>query len=370
MTPALAYFSGEDAFAIDLAILALARELGGKEAPAEIWRVNAEEETPSAAPAEREGGASAPARRQARILDEIEQRVGTAPLFGTGTLVVVRQPGALIGDRASRERLTALAGAIRPGNGLVFSELVSGRATRTTDALRQAVAAAGGEVREFAALTRERMERWIEARAGDLGVTLAPGAARLLAERVGAYVREGDIDRRRQSQLANAELQKLALFRPGAVVSREDVQSLVPEAIPGSMWGLLDAVAARQTREAATLVERLLADGMPLPVIVSQLHRRLREVLEVREHLSSGAKPGQLVRLMGMQPYRAQKVAEQAAAWRIEELESALEGLLGLDVVTKGIALDGRTQTISDERSALELDLWLVERVVRPSQQA
>ncbi len=365
MTASVAYFGGEDAFAIDEAIGALARELGGQDAPPEIWRINADEEA-GAAPPEREGAVSTPGRRQARLLDEIEQRVGTAPLFGAGTLVVVRQPGALIGDRASRERLVSMVGAVPPGNGLVFSELVSGRGTRTTEPLRQAVAAAGGTVREFAALTRERMERWIDARAGELGIRLGPGAARLLAERVGAYVREGDVDRRRQSQLASAELEKLGLYRDGAVATRDDVESLVPEAIPGSMWGLLDAVAARRAREAAILVERLLADGTPLPVIVSQLHRRLRELVEVREHLSSGTKPAQLVRLMGMQPYRAQKLAEQAAAWRLQELEGALEGLLELDLATKGIALDGRTQTISDERSALELDLWLVEQVIRP----
>jgi DNA polymerase-3 subunit delta len=365
VTASVAYFSGEDAFAIDQAIAALSRELGGEHGPLEIWRVDADEASPAAT--ERQAAASAGGRRQARLLDEIEQRVGTAPLFGGGTLVVVRQPGSLVRDRASRERLASLVSAVPPGNALVFSELVEGRGARTTDAIREAVAAAGGQIREFGALTRDRMERWIDARASELGVRMGPGAARLLAERVGAYVREGDVDRRQQSQLANAELEKLALYRAGGVASREDVATLVPEAVPGSMWGFLDAVSARRARDAAVLAERLLADGMPLPVIVSQLHRRLRELVEVREHLSSGTKPAQLVRAMGMQPYRAQKLAEQAASWRLPELESALDGLLELDLVTKGIALDGRNQAITDERSALEFGLWLAERVVRPS---
>ena len=367
MTARVAYFFGEDAFTIDQAIVALARELGG-DAPLEIWRVDADEEPSGPVAGERHGGTSSGGRRQTRVLDEIEQRIGTAPLFGGGTLVVVRQPGSLLGDKASRERILSFLAAVPPGNGLVFSELAAGRAARTTEAIRQAVAAAGGPVREFAALTRDRMERWIARRAGELGIGLAPGAAALLAERVGAYVREGDVDRRRQSQLANAELEKLALYRPGGTASREDVEHVVPEAIPGSMWGFLDAVAARRAREAALLFERLLADGTPLPVIVSQLHRRLRELVEVREHLSGGTKPPQLVRIMGVQPYRAQKLAEQAATWRLQELEDALEGLLELDLVTKGIALDGRNQSISDERAALELDLWVAERVARASE--
>jgi DNA polymerase III delta subunit len=58
------------------------------------------------------------------------------------------------------------------------------------------------------------MEGWVSRRADELGVSLAPGAAKAIAEKVGAFVREGDVDRRRQSELANSELEKLALYRP------------------------------------------------------------------------------------------------------------------------------------------------------------
>ena len=82
---------------------------------------------------------------------------------------------------------------------------------------------------------------------------LAPGAARTLAERVGAFVREADVDRRRQGQLAVAELDKLALYRPDGPVTADDVRELSAEAVPASAWALLDAVAWRRTQEAADL---------------------------------------------------------------------------------------------------------------------
>ena len=53
------------------------------------------------------------------------------------------------------------------------------------------------------------MVRWIEERAGERGVRLERGAAQELATRVGAFVREGDVDRRRQGRLAVSELDKL-----------------------------------------------------------------------------------------------------------------------------------------------------------------
>jgi DNA polymerase III delta subunit len=280
--------------------------------------------------------------------------------------VLLRQPGSVVRETAARERLVGILGAVAPGNALCFIELVSGgRAPAATGTLRDAVAAAGGRVAEYPALSRDRMEGWLASRAKELGVAFGPGAARVLAERIGAYVREGDVDRRRQSELANSELEKLALYRPSGTISRDDVAELVSEAVPGSTWAMLDAVAGRRVKEATVLLERLLSQATPLPVLVSQLHRRLRELVIVREHLDAGTRPPELVRALKVQPFRAQKLAEQARAWEIQELEAALSGLLELDLLSKGIAPDGSPRSLSDDRSRLALITWAAEHCVR-----
>jgi DNA polymerase-3 subunit delta len=268
---------------------------------------------------------------------------------------------------AGRERIGSLLSAVAPGNALCFAELVGadGKAPQASAVLREAVAAAGGTVREFPALTRERMEAWLVSRAAELGVTFAPGAARLLAERVGAYVREGDVDRRRQSELADAELQKLALFRPSGTIGRDDVDELVSEAVPGSAWAFLDAIGARRPADAALLAERLLSSGFAIPLLVSQVHRRLRDLIVVREHLDTGTRPSDLPRVMKLQPFRAQKLVEQASLWSLAALEGALRGLLELDLRSKGISLDGSTVQMSDARDGLGVQLWLAEHVAR-----
>jgi DNA polymerase III delta subunit len=360
----VAHYSGEDAFTIDRAVAALAVTLGDETAPLELWRVAADDASGDSAASTARAGAAE--KRTDRLLDEIEQRVGTQPMFGGGTLVVVRQPGSLLRAARTRDRLLRLVAQVPPGNGLAFVDVTDGSARRgkAADVLRDAVAAQGGDVRAFPALSGDRMEGWLATRARDLGVRLAPGAARLLAERIGAFVREGDVDRRRQTEVANSELDKLALLRPDGTVTREDVAELVPEVIPGSMWAFLDAVAARRSRPAADLAQRLLTEGSPMPVVVSQLHRRVRELIVVREHLSTGTSPAQLVRVLKIQPFRAQKLSEQAAAWTIAELEHALEGILELDLASKGMAVDGTTASMSDERSALLLSVWLSEHLV------
>ncbi|MFI5254811.1 MAG: DNA polymerase III subunit delta [Candidatus Limnocylindrales bacterium] len=354
--PNLAYLWGEDAYGIERGLVALAAALGEPGTPLQVWHADADTET-----------AGAGAGRAARLLDRIAERVGTAPLFGGGTLVVVRQPGALLAEKATRERLLRLAGDVPPGNGLAFSELVDGQARRSTAAnpLRDAVVVLHGTVREYPALTRERMERFAEERATELGLRLGPGAARLLAERVGAYVREGDVDRRRQAELASGELEKLALYRPGGTATREDVAELVGEAVPGSAWAFLDAVGERRAGDAAHLAEQLLAGGTVLPVLISQLHRRLRELIVIRDHLAAGTSRPDLVRILKLHPGRAGFLVAQAGRWDARELDQGLEGLLELDLASKGIPGHGGSISSRDEGGALALQAWIAGSVVR-----
>ena len=331
-----------------------------------IWRANPDEDVAEGGTDGSAGTATA-AHRRTRLLDEVGSRLGTAPLFGGGTLVVVRQPGSLLRETVARQRLLAIVASVPPGNALCFSDLAGtdGKASAASEELRRAVRDAGGTLAEFPALTRERMEGWLERRAVELGATLGPGAAHLLAERVGAFVREGDVDRRRQSTLANAELEKLALYRLAGTISREDVAELVPEAIPGSMWAFLDAVALRRGGDASRLAERLLAGGTPMPVLVGQLHRRVRELIIVREHIEAGTRTADLVRIMHLQPYRADRLVEQARTWELAGLEAALAGLLELDLRSKGITLDGSTTPMTDARDAMAVQLWITEHAAR-----
>jgi DNA polymerase III delta subunit len=127
------------------------------------------------------------------------------------------------------------------------------------------------------------------------------------------------------------------------------------------VWAFLDAVAARRGADASLLATRLTASGTPLPVVVAQLHRRVRELIQVREHLDTGTRPPELIRVMRLQPFRAQKLAEQAAAWDADSLDGALLGLIELDLRSKGISLNGGTVRMDDEVDALGLQLWIAE---------
>ena len=69
---------------------------------------------------------------------------------------------------------------------------------------------------------------------------------------------------------------------------------------------------------------------------------------------------------MKLQPFRAQKLAEQARAWSFAGLEASLSDLLALDMRSKGISFDGSTAHVSDAIDALAVQAWLACHASRP----
>ncbi len=208
---------------------------------------------------------------------------------------------------------------------------------------------------------KARLAAWIDSEARDRGIRLATGAAKELAARIGGFVREGDADRRDQTRRATMELDKLALYRPDTPIGIDDVAALVAEAVPGSAWAFADAVAERDGPRATALLETL-AETMPEPVIVVVLHRRIREMLELLARMPTAKTLGEAGKAMGItSPYRAQKLAEQAARWRPTELVAALDGVLELEAVVKGAPGRGG----EDARHRLAFTLWIADHVGR-----
>ncbi|HLX34010.1 MAG TPA: hypothetical protein VKR30_02080 [Candidatus Limnocylindrales bacterium] len=272
--------------------------------------------------------------------------------------MLVTNLGPLVRRGAERDRFIEALGRIAPGNGLgVVEETDSGRKEPPSRAVADAIAAAGGIVRQVAAPREGALAAWIERLAKERGIALESGAARELATRIGGFVREGDVDRRQQGRIAASELEKLALRRAAdSPISVQDVRDLVAEAVPGSIWSFVDAVGMRQRQRSLELLERLI-DDRPAPVLLAVLHRRIRELIEVNDRLGRGETPGSLVRSMRLQAFRAETLARQAGAWSAPELDAALFGLVELDALVKGVA--GRA---SDEaRSRLAFDLWIAD---------
>jgi DNA polymerase-3 subunit delta len=337
----LLYIWGDDDLLAERLVVrfatALATQLG---TPLERWDVRPDQATATS------------------VAGQLGERLTTGVLFGGGTLAVVANPGALARRNETRDAVIAAMGILAPGNAVAFVESTATSAKGPgPKRLADAVAAAGGRIVGAAAPRPTGLGAWIETEARDRGLALAPGAARALAERLGSRVTEGDVDRRYLSRIATMELDKLALRHvdDGAPVGPDDVHDLVAAATPASVWALTDAVGERKHDAAMTALDRLVADT-PEPVLLAVLHRRIVELLELRDRLAIGEALPVAARAMRINSeFRARTLAGQARHWTIDELAAALAGLVELDALVKGVP--GTTAGAAQRR--LAFTLWV-----------
>lgn len=339
----LAFFWGDDDLSIARAVDRFEGALtGGSEERMDRWRLRGE----------RNGAAAQ--------ISELRARLATPVMFGSGTLAEVSNSGSLVVRTEDRDSFLEALTLVAPGNALVVLGTADGAArSPAPKRLADAIAAAGGAVRQFKAPKAGALAGWVEAEAGDRGLLLGPGTAKTLAERVGGFVTEGDTERTQQTRLASMELDKLALYRGAAPITSDDVVALVAEAVPGSVWAFTDAVGLRQTERALSWLERLL-DGTPEPVLLAVLHRRIRELIETADGLAQGERLSAIGKAMGVaSEYRMERLRDQARLWSVAELVMALDGLVDLDAMVKGVPGMGR----GDAQRRLAFGLWVMDHV-------
>ena len=294
----------------------------------------------------------------AGIVASIHERVATPVLFGGGTLAVVANAGGLVVRNEDRAAFLALLELVAPGNGLaVVDASQSGAKAPSPKRIADAIAAAGGSVREFKSPREGALAGWIENEAKDRGLRLEPGASKALAERIGGFVREADADRSQQTRMASMELDKLGLYRGSEPIRVADVDELVVEAVPSSVWAFTDALAERRVDRALEGLDRLL-ETTPEPVLLAVLHRRVRELIETGDRLAAGERLPAIGRAMRVNSeYRMDRLRDQAKRWATDELIAALDGLIELDAVVKGAP----DRELDEAQRRLAFALWVID---------
>jgi DNA polymerase III subunit delta len=129
--------------------------------------------------------------------------------------------------------------------------------------------------------------RWAEDYIKELGCKIEPAALRMLTNLIGTGL----------SRLSN-EIEKLAAYSSGGVIDTAAVEELVPRARSHVSWELWDAIISRDRKRAVKLMNRLLDDQDPLPILGS-LASYYRRLLIGKELVESGASNDEIKRATG-----------------------------------------------------------------------
>jgi DNA polymerase-3 subunit delta len=166
-------------------------------------------------------------------------------------------------------------------------------------------------------------------------LALADDALEELLERVGQDLRRlvGEIDK----------LEAFAAGRKGPLTA-EDVAAVSGRGLTAPLYRLGDALSARRLDAVTSLMEDALEDGLAPLLILATLHRAVRQVRGARALQEARASQDEIVRRLGLLPFKVRDVMEAARRWSDAELAAALRAL---------DAADRRIKLGAEPRSAL-----------------
>ena len=215
--------------------------------------------------------------------------------------------------------------AMPPDTTVAFFAREEGR-TKAPAKLAAAVKKAGGDVVAENTLRAKELPRWVIAEGERLGIRIEGAAAQALVVQVGE----------RQQRLLR-ELEKLALEHgAGATIGVEEVEGAAALSAERQVWGLVDALVARDRAHATRAFLELRAQGETLPRLVPLMARRVRDVLAVATRLEAGESPAQVKDSMKGSPWAADRRVKEARATDAATLRRALEALAELEVASRG----------------------------------
>lgn len=182
----------------------------------------------------------------------------------------------------------------------------------------------GEYVEEFIPLDGAALDRWVRAHAESLGATIAPDALRMLVAEVGANLWR-----------MTGEIEKLALAASGAAITADHVRALVAETPTDDIFAFVDAIGRGDRVAALSQLRRLEEAGTEPGALVGMLGRQLRLLVMASDALARGVHLPRLAGELGVAPFVAQKISEQASRTSLARLRALYPRLLDLDRTLK-----------------------------------
>jgi len=224
-----------------------------------------------------------------------------------------------------------------------------GEDVKKTTALWKACAKAG-QILEFA-VAKKSLQGWVSEQLRQRGVQAEPEVAAALVQIVGD-----------DPQSLAAEVDKLATWAAGEPVGEREVLALVAPSGEEPLYVLTDALGTRDRASVIALSEVIFErdDRSRRDVaarMAGAMTAHVARLATLKRYAMRGAGSKEAAGELGMHPFRAQKLSEQAEGFSAEELHDAVVRLADLDG-----ALKGQSRLAAD----LEVQRALVDLTRRP----
>lgn len=259
-----------------------------------------------------------PVRGNETDAETLASLIGTPPMMAEWRVVVVRAVEGLANSKHARDVLLEAAKKPPPGLALILSCTVpSGSKAKFYKELARTARSV-----EFRAITEADVPGWLMNRAREEhDVEIDVDAARALGAAIGTNL-----------GVLSQELTKLADFIGDRdTIARADVEAAGTRLPSQDRWQWFDLVGERKFEAARSGLPVLLGQGDSGVSLVIGLATHFLRLGIAREKGQGGLEAS----LPYHQKFLAKRVAGQARAWTLDEIDAALAGLLDVDRLLK-----------------------------------
>ena len=149
---------------------------------------------------------------------------------------------------------------------------------------------------DFALLDAKNTKAWAQKELAALGASINMDALDVLASSVGP-----DLWR------LSGEVKKLADYKKGAVIRKEDVELLVKPKIEMDIFKTIDALAQKNKKQALNLVHKHLDAGDNPLYLLSMIAFQFKNLLVIKELAEKGLMYASIVKKSGLHPFVVKK---------------------------------------------------------------
>ncbi len=272
-------------------------------------------------------------------LNELIRVTSAMPFLAKRRLVVLDNFVHRIKEKADQDSFLAVLDNIPPTTALALVErkplldVKERRKRKDKDHWLEKWAKQAGEralLKEFTAPKGAQLVTWIQEQTRKAGGEISNKAAGLLAHLVDDNPRQ-----------AEQEIHKLLAYvnyrRP---IDEDDVQNLTTDSSQGDIFAMVDALSARDGRQALQMLHRLLEEDDP-GMIFGMIVRQFRLLILAREILDEQGPSANFAKLMGVHQFVADKTARQASQFSLPVLEAVYHRLLEMDEALKSSQMEG-----------------------------
>ncbi|HMM98671.1 MAG TPA: DNA polymerase III subunit delta [Anaerolineales bacterium] len=269
-------------------------------------------------------------RLEARLTsdEELNNAVNAMPFLSDKRLVVLANPSQKYGAGEPRKKFTEFLGRIPPTTQLVIYETVEPKEAEKHWLVKWVAKNENAKAEALMAPKARDMTGWIVNEMKRQGGKISSEAAKRLAELVGA-------DTRQAAQEIAKALTYVNWARP---VEVQDVEAVCVSTAEVNIFDFVDSLAAGNGRQSQSMLRKMLEE-QDAAAIFPMIVRQFRLLIQAREIVEARGMVQDVQEALGVHPFVAGKIFQQAGRFTMRTLEAVYRRLLKMDEAAKTSAM-------------------------------